>query len=171
MLYREKKKLRSYSFRKPRIDLWKNTKNHIYRAIHYGEAVLSNNENFVLFGDFCFKSKNSWHFEFSISQIFRQKFVVSENLTYLSQLLLKLRTVELAISFFPLMQKYIFWKLAPKQEFGESFMFFDLPITKWRFFYFFAKLNGNHILIANFSKFRKYQTFDLIECHNLSKVL
>ena len=114
MLYREKKKLRSYSFRKSGIDLWKNTKKHIYSAILYGEASLSKHENFVLFGDLCFKSKNSWHFEFSISQIFRQKFVVSENLTYLSQLLLKLRTVELAISFFPLMQKYIFLKASTK---------------------------------------------------------
>ena len=34
---------------------------------------------------------------------------------------------------------------------------------------FFPKLNGNHILMANFSKFRKYQTFGLIELHNVSK--
>ena len=53
--------------------------------------------------------------------------------------------------------------------FGESFKFFDPPTTKWRSFKFFAKLNGNHILMANFSKFRKYQTFGLIELHNLSK--
>ena len=30
-------------------------------------------------------------------------------------------------------------------------------------------MNGNHILMANFSKHRKYQTFGLIELHNLSK--
>ena len=30
-------------------------------------------------------------------------------------------------------------------------------------------MNGNHILMDNFSKFRKYQTFGLIELHNLSK--
>ena len=53
--------------------------------------------------------------------------------------------------------------------FGESFKFFDPPTTKWRPFKFFAKLNGNHILMANFSKLRKYQTFGLIELHNLSK--
>ena len=51
----------------------------------------------------------------------------------------------------------------------ESFKFFDPPTTKWRFFNFFTKLNGNHILMANFSKLRKYQTFVLIELHNLSK--
>ena len=45
----------------------------------------------------------------------------------------------------------------------------DPPTTKWRPFKFFAKLNGNHILITNFSKFRQYQTFGLIELHNLSK--
>ena len=53
--------------------------------------------------------------------------------------------------------------------FGESFKFFDPPTTKWRSFKFFVKLNGNHILMANFSKFCKYQTFGLIELHNLSK--
>ena len=35
--------------------------------------------------------------------------------------------------------------------------------------FFFAKLNRNHILMANFSKFRKYQTFSLIELHNVGK--
>ena len=61
-----------------------------------------------------------------------------------------------------------FLKLTPKQVFGESFKFFDPPTTKWRSFKFFAKLNGNHILMANFSKFRKYKTFGLIELHNVS---
>ena len=53
--------------------------------------------------------------------------------------------------------------------FVESFKSFDPPITKWRFFKFFAKLNGNHILLANFSKFYKYQTFGLIELHDVRK--
>ena len=64
---------------------------------------------------------------------------------------------------------HFFWKLTSKQVFGESFKFFDPPTTKWRSFKFFAKLNGNHILMANFSKLRKYQKFVLIELHNLSK--
>ena len=50
-----------------------------------------------------------------------------------------------------------FWKLTLKQVFGENFKFFDLSTTKWRSFKFFAKLNGNHILLANFSKFPKYR--------------
>ena len=53
--------------------------------------------------------------------------------------------------------------------FVESFKFFDPPTTKWRLFKFFAKLNGNYILMANFSKLRKYQTFGLIELRDLSK--
>ena len=53
--------------------------------------------------------------------------------------------------------------------FGESFKFFDSPTTKWRSFNFFAKLNGNQILMATFSKFHKYQTFGLTELHNVSK--
>ena len=61
------------------------------------------------------------------------------------------------------------WKLAAKKVFGESFKFFDPPNTKWRSLKFLAKLNGNHILMTNFSKFCKYQTFGLIELHNLSK--
>ena len=62
-----------------------------------------------------------------------------------------------------------FWKLTPKQVFGESFKFFDPPTTKWRSFKLFSKLKGNHILMANFPKFLKYQTFCLIELHNVSK--
>ena len=62
-----------------------------------------------------------------------------------------------------------FWKLTPKQVFCEIFKFFDLRTTKRRPFNFFAKLNGNHILMANFSKLREYQIFGLIKLHNLSK--
>ena len=64
---------------------------------------------------------------------------------------------------------HFFLMLTPKQMFGESFKFFDPPTTKRRSFSFFAKLNGNHILMANFSRFRKCQTFGLIELHNVSK--
>ena len=53
--------------------------------------------------------------------------------------------------------------------FVESLKFFDLPTTKWLSFKFFEKLNENHILMINFSKLSKYQTFGLIELHNLSK--
>ena len=146
--------------------------------MYYRETALKKIENFVLFGAFYFKNKNSWHFLFSISQIFRQRFIVPENLTYKSQLLLKLQAAELAISFLSLslrsswlqtdennrkMDNTFFWKLIPKQVFVESFKFFDPSTTNWRFFKFFAKLNVNHILMANFSKLCKYQTFVLIK--------
>ena len=63
---------------------------------------------------------------------------------------------------------HFLWKLTLKQVFVESFKVFDPPTTKWRSFKFFAKLKGNRILIANFSKLCKYQTFVLIELHNFS---
>ena len=53
---------------------------------------------------------------------------------------------------------------------GENFKFFDPPTTKRRPFKFFAKLNVNHILMANFSRLLKYQAFSLTELHNFSKV-
>ena len=62
-----------------------------------------------------------------------------------------------------------FRKLTSEQVFGESFKFFDSPTTKWRSFKFFAKLNGNHILMANFPKLLRKQTFGLIELYNSSK--
>ena len=54
---------------------------------------------------------------------------------------------------------FFFWILTPKLT----------PTTKWRPVKSFAKLNGNHILMANFSKLRKYQTIGLIELHNLRR--
>ena len=52
---------------------------------------------------------------------------------------------------------------------GESFKFFDPATPKWRPFEFFPQLKGNLILMTNFSKLRKYQTFGLTKLHNLSK--
>ena len=34
----------------------------------------------------------------------------------------------------------------------------------------FAKLNGNHLLMANILKFHEFQTFDLMKMHNMSKI-
>ena len=51
---------------------------------------------------------------------------------------------------------HLLWK------FGERFKFFHPPTTKRQSFDFFEKLNGNHILIANFSRLCKCQTFSLI---------
>ena len=80
--------------------LWKHAKNHIHRASHYGETAIQKIENFGLFGPFYFKNKKSWHFQFFISHIFQQTIIISENLTYISQPLLKLWAAKLAISFY-----------------------------------------------------------------------
>ena len=102
-------------------------------------------------------------------------------LSFLAPFILKIKTTDifnfLSVKYFGKgllflkiwLDNTFFWKLTPKQVFGESFMFFDPPTRKWWSFKFFAKLKGNHILMANFSKFGKYQTFVLTDLHNLSK--
>ena len=76
------------------------------------------------------------------------------------------------------LQNTFFWKLKLKKAFVEIFKLFDPPrppltttttTTKSQSFKVFAKLIGNHTLMANFSKDRKYQAFSLTEMHNLSK--
>ena len=57
---------------------------------------------------------------------------------------------------------HFFWKLTSEQVFGESFKFFDPLTTKWRSFTFFAKLNGNHILMANFASIRHLVSLNCI---------
>ena len=63
-----------------------------------------------------------------------------------------------------------FEKANTKTSAWWKFQVFDSPTTKWRSFKFFAKLNVNHILMANLSELCKYQRFGLIKLHNLSKV-
>ena len=50
---------------------------------------------------------------------------------------------------------------------SKSLNYFDPSTTKWWPFEIFAKLNRNHLLIANL--FNKYQAFCLMEMHNMSK--
>ena len=52
----------------------------------------------------------------------------------------------------------------------EGVKFFEALATKWRPFKIFAKLNGNHILLANIFKLHKYLTFGLTEMHNMRKI-
>ena len=66
-------------------------------------------------------------------------------------------------------RQYIFLKANTKTSFVESFKVFDPTTTKKRSFKFFVKLNKNHILLASFSKLRKYQTLVLIELHCFRK--
>ena len=44
-------KLQNYIIQKPHIGLWEGAKNHIYKATHYAETALKN-ENFACFGAF-----------------------------------------------------------------------------------------------------------------------
>ena len=48
-----------------------------------------------------------------------------------------------------------------------SLKIFVPPTTKWRPYKVFAKLNGNHLLMANIFKFHKYQTFGLMKMYNM----
>ena len=63
-----------------------------------------------------------------------------------------------------------FWRPLSKEMSAKSLKFFGPPTTKWRPCKIFAKLNGNHLLMANIFKLHKYQTFGLIKIHNMSKI-
>ena len=47
---------------------------------------------------------------------------------------------------------------------------FDPSTTKWRPCKVLAKLDGNHLLMANIFKLHKYQTFSLMKMHNMCKI-
>ena len=48
--------------------------------------------------------------------------------------------------------------------------FFGPPTTKWQPCKIFAKLNRNHLLMANIFKLHEYQTFGLMKMHNMCKI-
>ena len=72
---------------------------HINRAAHYEITSFQKYEKFVLFGGFFFKSKNCWHLEFLMNQIFGRRFIIFKKVSYRGQLLLKLRVIEVTVSF------------------------------------------------------------------------
>ena len=53
---------------------------------------------------------------------------------------------------------------------AKSLKFFGPPTTKWRPCKIFAKLNGNHLLMASIFKLHEYQTFALTKMHNMCKI-
>ena len=59
-----------------------------------------------------------------------------------------------------------FLKPQSKEISGKSFKFFGPPTTIWRPWKIFAKLYGNHLLIANIFKLHKCQVFVLFKMHN-----
>ena len=64
----------------------------------------------------------------------------------------------------------VFWRLLSKEMSAKSLKFFGPPTTKWRPCKIFAKLNGNHLLMANIFKLHEYQTFGLMKMHNMCKI-
>ena len=146
----------------------KHAKSHIHRATHYGETFLLKIENFVFFGVFYFKNKTIWHF---------QVWPIKANYCWsygLPNLLF--RFFRYHLGHFDNRQTKIvenstihFLKANTKISAWWKFQGLCSPTTKLGSFIFFAELNGNHILMANFSKLCEYQPFVLIELHNLNK--
>ena len=64
----------------------------------------------------------------------------------------------------------VFWRLLSKEMSAKSLKFFGPPTKKWRLCKIFAKLNGNHLLMANILKLHEYQTFGLMKIHNMCKI-
>ena len=57
-----------------------------------------------------------------------------------------------------------------KKMSAKSFKLFGPPTTKWWSCKVFAKLNGNHLLMANIFKLHEYKTFGLMKMHNMCKI-
>ena len=53
---------------------------------------------------------------------------------------------------------------------AKSLKFLGPATTKWRPCKVFAKLNRNHLLMANISRLHEYQTFGLMKVHNMCKI-
>ena len=138
-------------------------------------------KTFVVFGDFYFQNKNSWHLQFLITQIFRLMFIIfniwhisvnycwnygPSNLlfrfTWYSWQQLNNRQRKTAVN----LLLHFFWKVLSIAVSGESFKFFDTRTLKLRSFAIFVKLNRNDISLAVSAKFAEYQSNVLTEMHN-----
>ena len=97
VIFREK--LQNHTFQKAHRSLSKCANIHINRATHYEITALEKYEKFVFFWRFFFQNENCQHFEFSMNQIFGQRFIIFEKMRYRGQLLLKLKDVEVATLF------------------------------------------------------------------------
>ena len=53
---------------------------------------------------------------------------------------------------------------------AKNLKVFGPPATKWRPCKIFAKLTGNHHLMANIFKFHEYQSFGLMKTHSMCKI-
>ena len=117
------------------------------------------------------QNKNCWHFESLMNRIFWQNFTILKNkgigVSYClnygpSKLLLHL--IEYLLD--QLNKKHtktavnstiqFFWKPLSEEICGKSLKLFGPRTTKWQPCKIFAKLKGNHLLIANIFKLHKY---------------
>ena len=64
----------------------------------------------------------------------------------------------------------MFWVLLSKEMSSESLKFSVHPPQNSGPVKYFAKLNGNHLLITNIFELHEYQVFGLMKMHNMSKV-
>ena len=61
-------------------------------------------------------------------------------------------------------------KAAVKNMSAKSLKLFGPATTKWRPYKVYAKLHGNHLLMANIFERQEYQAFGLMEMHNMCKI-
>ena len=132
------------------------------------------------FGGSFFKWKNCWHLEFLMNQIFRQRFIIFKKwgiwvkycwnygpskllLRFVEYRLDQLKSKHTKIAVNSAMQYFE----GCSQMSAKSLKIFDLPTTKWWPCKIFAKLNGNHLLMANIFKLHEYQTFGLMKMYDM----
>ena len=162
MLYLEKNlyfleaSYRSYTFWKPHIDILKQAKNHIHRVGHplRRNGPLKNWKFLSFLASFISKIKIAEIFNFLSVKYF------GKGLLFMKLWLIRVNycwndgPLNLAFRFFRFGLGHLnnrqtniaensttyFWKLTPKQVFGESFKSFDPTTTKWRSFKFLCKI-------------------------------
>ena len=137
-------------------------------------------KNLCFFWRLLFWKKNYWHLEFLKNQIFGQRFIIFEKLRYRGRLLLKLLLHFIEYRLDQLNSKYT--KIAENSgiQYFESCSQKKCLLKVWSFLVhppqnddpvkLFAKLNGNHLLMANNFKLHEYQTFGLMKINNMCKI-
>ena len=139
-------------------------------------------KNLCFFGGGFFQKKKSWHLEFSMNQIFRQKFIIFKRWRYRGQLLQKLQTVEVYF-----IQKRLdqlngkhtriavnsairyFKVCSQKKCLLKVWCFLVHPPQNGNPVKLFAKLKENRLLMVNIFKCHEYQPFGLMKMHNICK--
>ena len=128
--------------------------------------------NLWFFWRLLLQNKNWWPFQFLMNQIFRQRFIIFDKWRYRSQLLLKLLSVEVATSFhwITLNSTVQYFEGSSQKKCLLKARTFGSLTRKWQPCKIFAKLNENHLLMANINKLHKNQTFGVMKMHNMCKI-